>query len=542
MSRWLPAVIVALLIAGFAFVAQAIIGVKLLELRVKISRERILNYELSSRVLKEKFISLVRSESQGFQKEIKQNLLESAIMNDRDPEALALSWTERIGYWVINAIRPLALKPFLHLLADQEELILMKYAFFMERNRRYDEAIKKYKKLLSIMPKDRSDARGFALLHTGYSMAVSGKTDEAIQVLETVRREFAGSHFSQTAATLLSLLREQNETRSQIEKEGLSEIEKARRYFERSLYALAIPLFERQKSLLPMDRYRLSRSFEETGRIKKAIEGYLAIVKEDRDPAAVRAANRRLLLIGNFYGGGKKVKKFAEKKAQDLGDTTAVEEIRVAVKTKRKDVILDEIREGTQASGEKKPDPMLAELGKELEQNIELEEKIVQEPPRLLAKPVYPGIALNPGGFALPRWELAVPDAIDEQSFPKPLPEVASTALLFPEARMEILLSDGRVMVGRECLFSGGGQAEVRKSGFSSQLPVLLIKEIRIEGLPRDAAEPGNAKFMILMLMDGQKISVQRVVLQEGGNAGIVLLNGQEKIIPIAKLKRIAFP
>ncbi len=274
-GRNLIYILVVLLL--FALVSQAIISVKLLELRVQVSHDRLFNYELSSRVLKARFRQMIVSQGDDstdrFKNEIKRNLLESTIMNEVNPQALEAGTLETVGMAVINSVRLLSLKPLLELRENQKILTRIKYAFFMERNRRYDVAVERYAELAPLL-QEGGEMAGFVSLHHGFCLAITGKIEPALEILEDTRDRFPGTHYADTAILLINILREGERRREIIESEGLSDLERARALFREALYSDALELFQSigEPRLAPYDRYRLNRSLEETGQIKPAIQ------------------------------------------------------------------------------------------------------------------------------------------------------------------------------------------------------------------------------------------------------------------------------
>lgn len=542
MRRFAPILIILALLLGFAVISQAIISVKMLELRVKISRERILNYELSSRVLKEKFRKLSAGSHDDFSSEVKQNVLEASIMNDRDPEALSLAPVEWLGVGVINAVRkiPGINRPLLRLWSDQQQLLMMKYAFFMERNRRFDKALEKYRLLETegyIPDTGRADERGFVLLHQGYCLGVLGEKDKALERLYLVRDDFSGSHYSQTAIILINLLLEGERASAAIEKEELSNLEKARRYFKIAQYTRALQLFKQEPSLSAMDQYRQARSKEEMGRVKEAIEEYLKIVKKNEDQIAVRLANRRLLLIGNFYGGGKKIKKFAEKKASDIGDDIAVKEIQTAAAIRRRDIIIDEIKEN---NNKEDSDPLISELGRELEASVELDEDLSAPPSNIsLNRPIVPRLD------RLRRPDLNIqfqpPPAQPEKLVPGTilleLPDPGSEARLYPGASMVVILKDGRILQASQVDFTAQG-IQITEKGTPIKIPSLVVRRIELN------TESLHERDVPLMLFDtgGKSKQIQAVEFDGAGGLEVVDSDGEKQTYQSADIDRLIIP
>ncbi|MCE9499536.1 MAG: hypothetical protein K8R21_03405, partial [Leptospira sp.] len=64
----------------FAFVSQAILSIKMLEFRNQLTKSQIMNYEFSSKALREKFKEML-GHTEDIKAEIQANVLESSILN-----------------------------------------------------------------------------------------------------------------------------------------------------------------------------------------------------------------------------------------------------------------------------------------------------------------------------------------------------------------------------------------------------------------------------------------------------------------------------
>ncbi|MEQ9362722.1 MAG: hypothetical protein RIF32_00680 [Leptospirales bacterium] len=344
------------LLVFFAFAAQAIIGVKLLELRSRIQRDRILNLELSSQALQARSRRLASSR-RDFRSEIRQSVIESGLLNHEQPKPLRLSVDQFAGLGAINAARVLALKPLLFLFADYEALLLMRYAFYLERNRRYSAAIERYKELAGRPGRGLPDEmRAFVSLHLAYCQASTGEKIRAITGLQRVQREHPGTHYSRAASILLHVLQDGLRRSARLAREDLSQLERGRRLMQMGQCSDALLAFEKHRDLLnqkaavavplgPMDTYRESLCFEETGQIRRAIVGYQNVVRETRDRQAAVLANRRLLIVGNFYAGDSRALARATDDARRLGDTQALQEITAVAREQKAPLVIQEIRE-----------------------------------------------------------------------------------------------------------------------------------------------------------------------------------------------------
>ncbi len=513
------AVLIVLLL--FALVGQAIIQVKLLELRVQVSRDRLFNYELSSRVLKARFRSMIGSASarEDFRTEVERNVLESRILNEANPEELETGAIVDFGTAVINSVRLLSLRPLLELRQGQTLLVRLKYAFYLERNRRYGAAAERYAQLSEDLGNSRDDTAGFVRLHHGFCEAVAGRRERALEILEGVETNFPATHYAQTAALLIRILRDNQRRRAEIVAGEDSALERARKFYRSKLYREAIDTYATilPVGVPPFDEYRLSRSYEEAGRVETAVRGYVAIVEKDEDPAAVREATRRLLLLGTFHGVGGGVRRFAEESAARQGDDAVLEEIRTADQEIKRAVVVEEIREiqSRAESGEAADAAALAVPAREFEAE-EIREIQLQE--------------------VLP--EFVPEDSSPEQTEPTPRrdnPQREGS----PDSLNGVLhveLNDGRRVKVESAAFTGDGFVELR-ARFPVRVPVTVVRSIRAawDG-PVPASRAPRAE-LILRNRDGDRISGGIVTLSETG--AVVSGSGRNVRLDLADVQAI---
>lgn len=366
---------------------QGIVQAKLFQLKVSVSRERLMNFELSSKALRARFREIFQNPDD-YRSEIKRNVIESAILNNQVIVNLDSSYLEDIGIAIVNSIRFMSLKPLLHLHRDRKLLLVTKYAFFMERNRRLEQAVGRYKDVIDALGKHKSEILAFALLHHGYCLASLGKFSQAALSLQKTVDDFPGSHFSQTAVLLLSLLLNREKLSKEIKNKNLSDIGKARAYYNAGLYSKACEIYTRTLGIKSDDGYRWGRCSEEIGKQKRALRIYKDLTIKRGDSKFARLANRRLLILGNFYHAGKDVVKVAQKNAIRLNDRAALKEITVAAEEQREAVVVQEIITGLQEVNFDKGDQfltnldtksLLKEIGTELVQNVAVKKEIRQE-------------------------------------------------------------------------------------------------------------------------------------------------------------------
>jgi tetratricopeptide (TPR) repeat protein len=454
--------VVALL---FVIILHSIVRIKLYDLNAKIKREQIQNYELSSRMLEARFRSYLYG-GDAFKEEVRISVLESSIMNGAEGEmASQIGISEKIGMGVVNTVRFLYLQPLLEVSEDQESLILLQYAFLMERNRKYAVASEKYTEIEDRLRKKKNNDYGFVLLHNGYCLALIGKTAESIVRLRRVMEQFPGSHYAETAKLLLDILTEREDDKRKIETKYSNVVDQADELFRSGQYALALEKYGEDKNLnIPHRLYR-ARSLEETGRIDEAVRGYIELVEQQQNRTVAKEANRRLLLIGNFYGGGDRLANFAEEKANVMGDTQAAKQVETASELQMQPVVVERL-EGLTAEEAKSAG--LSEIKETL--LTELREEAVAEKVEKFI-------------------EVRSEESLNEEK------RIEEERRRKERARLDIHLIDGRVIAGRSIESGEAGSVTIFLGDFSITIPVTMIERIESEGFKIVVERRGKRPF-----------------------------------------------
>ena len=301
---------------------QSVVTSKLLELEVYIEKDFIQNFELSSQLLELQFKNTLNiNRSRNLQNEINQQILASTVLNEVDTGSMEVTWFNTLGIGIINSIRLISFKPILDLLKELKLVTLLKYAFYLERNRNLVEAIKQYELIIRASLNKKTSTTAFALLHQSYCYALIGKIESSKSNLNYIITNYKGSGYDRTALVLKSLLSFKENNTKKLKNKFENKIELAQALFETGDLSQAKLVYDKMPIIKnPMDKYRYARSKEEAGEIKNAIKDYLKVVSENSSKHAAQLSNQRLLLIGNFYGGDKKTKEIAERDAIKLGN------------------------------------------------------------------------------------------------------------------------------------------------------------------------------------------------------------------------------
>jgi len=452
--------LILLLALLFALITQAIVSVTLLELRVQIAAERILNFELSSRMLKTRFRQMLTGED-NLKGEIKVNVLESSVLNF---EKFELEGTDtainKLGIFVINGVRRLNFKQPIRLSEDREFMKQLQVAFYLERNRRYDAARAKYEGLIK-SDDAIGDTGAFLKLHSGYCGALTNEVEASIVRLKEVISEYPGTHYAETAQLILDLLDERKRRTDKLGNQNLTEREMARALFGVGDYSGALAKFKKLEGLSLDEKYMMSRSLEETGQVKDAVSGYMDVVNRggNTDPAV--KSNRRLMLIGNFYNGGKEVRQFSEQNAVKLGDTQTLASVQEGKELQLRPVIVERLL----TSNDKKDSELLNDIKKDLSEA--LEERTGTSTGTVIRPRLSEGAGM--------RVDLPGKPAAAEVEIP------SSPSLFGSGTRFSLKLRDGRSVKGSRITFAKDG-ITVSQGDIEILLPPGSLQTVETDG------------------------------------------------------------
>lgn len=341
----ISAVILGLVILFLFLATGGLLDLKMMQLRQLIDRERIMNLELSSRALRGKLYRL-RTEQNNIDAELSRNLLESRVLNPSREGG-----TNYEGFMpaliMANGVRMLTFKEPLQLRANEQKLMALKLAFYFERSRRYEEALKIYSRL---NPEDFPEPfPAFLQLHRGFCYLALGREETARPLLVYVLEEYPATHFARTSRFLLNFLERQARENKKLQ--GMEPLEAANALFASGNCSAALEYYNRilktGVALSPSDNFRRALCLEETGDLEESVKLYRTLA--GGGPHA-REANARLLMIGHFYGGGPEIREEAEQRARFMGDTDLLSRVQITSRDSRAPLVVDEIKKWQQDS------------------------------------------------------------------------------------------------------------------------------------------------------------------------------------------------
>lgn len=269
------------------------------------ARIRLLNYQISSRVLEERFLA----EEMNLDQELQGHILESTVLNF-DHFLAVPRLEERAGAWMLNAIRFATGKPLLQLEQDEDNIRKLQAGFQLERHKRIREAASIFSGLEGRLA---GDDRGFILLHSGYCQFLLGRESDARTRLRKVQSEYPGTHFARSATLILQAL----DARAD-DPDGLR---RADEFYRSKRFDDARKLYAQAGRLTAEQAYRYARSLEETGRIREAVDLYRRL--SEAASAVQTPSVRRLLVLGVFLDAGPEVAEYARRRSHELKDDAA---------------------------------------------------------------------------------------------------------------------------------------------------------------------------------------------------------------------------
>ncbi len=218
----------------------------------------------------------------------------------------------------LNSIRFVLGKEVISPQEENEIIKVLEIGYFWERNRKYPEAIKIYDEVLG-MPELRNDVRSAVLLHKAFCHSMMSEYSKAKEIYERVINMYPNTEAGMVSWKLLDFLESIEKKRKKVHQTKLTDFEKAKEYYlvmdyRNSIKFFSIFLQENKTGKRNAEaRYFKGRSHEEIGETEEAVSEYRQTIKIDKTKQWAREANRRMLMLGEFYDHQKKMAREAQK-------------------------------------------------------------------------------------------------------------------------------------------------------------------------------------------------------------------------------------
>lgn len=226
---------------------------------------------------------------------------------------------------ILNLLRLTLGKEFIKPQEENKIIKVLEIGYFWERNRKYTEAIKIYTDVLE-MPDLGHDVRSAVLIHKAFCHSMMSEYKRSKEIYERVINLFPNTDAGILSWKLLDFLEGMEIKREKVRRLDLTNFDKAKQYYLVMDYRNSIKYFSRflQKNKkgnkIAEARFFKGRSHEELGETEEAVDEYRQTIKIDKIKKWAREANRRMLMLGEFYDYKKKMADEAKRKLADYQD------------------------------------------------------------------------------------------------------------------------------------------------------------------------------------------------------------------------------
>lgn len=302
-------------------------------------------------------------------------------------------------------------------------------------------------------------------------MAIIGEKSESIKKLESIINSNAGTHFSESAEILLSVLLETERRKNEILANNTDIHQTAKAYFLSGQYFEANRVLNEIPQLTLREKYMKARSMEKIGKTKEAISEYFVLSEQVEDRQIALESNRRLLVLGKIYDAGEKVTKIAEKKAEELNDKVIVSMVNEVAELKLKPIVLEKIKKEEKISASK-------------------------------------SISLNENEIVLPQ---AIEQKVSQLEVVELLPKVVPT-------RIWAYLSDGRIIKGTSLRFDKT-EAIMQTNLYEMSFPFSMLQRVEADDKTKKKKNSISVKLSrnrVLTIDSFEKIEENLMISRKG--------------------------
>ncbi|MBD3421514.1 MAG: TonB family protein [Chitinivibrionales bacterium] len=235
------------------------------------------------------------------------------------------SWIKAPIRGVLGAIRFCLGKEQLDPDDDNEIARVLEIGYFWERNRKYPEAIKIYNEVLE-MPGVSAEIKSAVMAHKAFCHSMLSEYSVSKDIYEHVINTYPTTQAGVLSWKLLDFIESMEQERLELQEKNLSDFEKAKQFYLVMDYRNAIKYFSRylqqnHKGRQEWEaRYFKGRVHEEIGETDEAVAEYYKVIRNNKKGKWSRQANRRMIMLGEFYEHKKQIAEEARKQLQAFKD------------------------------------------------------------------------------------------------------------------------------------------------------------------------------------------------------------------------------
>jgi hypothetical protein len=220
------------------------------------------------------------------------------------------------------------------------ENIMLTMAYFAERQKKYEEALKIYDDLLDNGEVDDNQTH-IILLHQGYCLSIIGEYEKAKKKFLDIIKNFQNEDVAITAARLLRFLEELEEEVRKVKESDDNPITKSEKLYKLIAFKEALEILdkvvEEEDGISDKVDYLRARCYEETGEKETSVQIYQDIIddsieQQEYNSDIAKQANRRILLVSTTEEEGEKIKELSKKNNELISDPDFSELLNTATK------------------------------------------------------------------------------------------------------------------------------------------------------------------------------------------------------------------
>lgn len=226
----------------------------------------------------------------------------------------------------LNGIRIILGKKIINPKEDDKIFEVLEIAYLWERNRKYTEALKIYEDILATAATLQNSLRAAIMLHQAFCYSMISNYDRAKTIYENVINLYQDTEAGILAWKLLDFIETMEKERLNVAKSNINGLEKAKQYYLLMDFKNAIIQYSKLidhssgASQSAEIHFYKGRAHEELGETEDAIIEYKLVAKMDNKQNSARQANRRLLMLGEFYEKQKSIADEAKRQLEKYQD------------------------------------------------------------------------------------------------------------------------------------------------------------------------------------------------------------------------------
>ena len=233
---------------------------------------------------------------------------------------------------LLNGIRTVLGKPLIKPKEEDKIFSILEIGYLWERNRKYAEALKIYDEVLSTAQL-QIEIRAAVLVHKAFCYSMLSRYDQSKNIYEQVINLYPNTEAGILSWKLLDFITSMEKERASVQKRRLTGMKKAKQFYLLMDFRNAIKNYsmfltvDQKPSVAAEARFFKGRSHEELGEVEEAMMEYRAVIKRDQTKKWARQANRRMLMLGEFYEQKQTIAKEAKKQLEAYQDQMFIKNV-----------------------------------------------------------------------------------------------------------------------------------------------------------------------------------------------------------------------